>query len=330
MGYFCFLCNCTTNATTVNSFVHHFHFRHGITAMQKCKVSCGQQDCLRTFDGIHAFRMHLKRYHATDPHPMHDSSIVNGAIDVNCGTVEMEVIDTEINVEDGGVLEKEGDTKLQSTEDIQNMFTDFMIVLKSKNVAQSVITFVSHGFVNLLTCVTQYCAEPLSTDNTSLCASRLEDVHNMCESGLTMSDYKIKKHLCTSKGLVEPSEISFGNRTESVASMTGSEISSTIKFVPESMQYVSVIKTIQKLMCDTDNFGLLRHIQVPTISVDPVVVQELLCSYSDGDYYKSHPLRSINPEFLQLQFFYDEFETANPLGSKANIHKLGGLGCICL
>ena len=168
---------------------------------------------------------------------MHESSIVNDARDVDCGNVEMEVMDTEINVEDGGVLEKEDDTRLQSTEDIQNVFTDFVIVLKSKNVAQSVITFVSQGFVNLLTCVTQYCAEPLSSDNISLCASRLQDVHDMCESGLTMSDYKIKKYLRTSKGLVDPTEISFGNRTESVASMTGNEISLTIKFVPECFGY---------------------------------------------------------------------------------------------
>jgi hypothetical protein len=28
---------------------------------------------------------------------------------------------------------------------------------------------------------------------------------------------------------------------------------------------------------------------------------------------------------LQLHFFFDEFETTNPLGSKTNVHKIGGL-----
>lgn len=27
----------------------------------------------------------------------------------------------------------------------------------------------------------------------------------------------------------------------------------------------------------------------------------------------------------RFTYFYDEFETVNPLGSKANVHKLGGL-----
>jgi hypothetical protein len=63
MGYFCTVCNSVTDAITVNSIIHHFHYRHGILAMQKCNITCGQQECSRTFDGVHALRMHLKRHH---------------------------------------------------------------------------------------------------------------------------------------------------------------------------------------------------------------------------------------------------------------------------
>ncbi|KAK6316931.1 hypothetical protein J4Q44_G00123310 [Coregonus suidteri] len=45
----------------------------------------------------------------------------------------------------------------------------------------------------------------------------------------------------------------------------------------------------------------------------------------DRLYMKSHPLFSKEKNALQIQLFYDDFETANPLGSKKSIHKLGGI-----
>lgn len=42
-------------------------------------------------------------------------------------------------------------------------------------------------------------------------------------------------------------------------------------------------------------------------------------------YYKHHPLYSKSKNSLQIQVYFDEFETANPLGSKQGIHKLGCL-----
>ena len=69
------LLSSVTNATTVKSYVHHLHYRHGLTVTQKCKIGCVQLDCSQTFDSIQpqAVRIHLKQHHATDPYPT-DSS----------------------------------------------------------------------------------------------------------------------------------------------------------------------------------------------------------------------------------------------------------------
>ena len=42
----------------------------------------------------------------------------------------------------------------------------------------------------------------------------------------------------------------------------------------------------------------------------------------DGSYYKNNILFSQKKHALQIQLYFDEFETANPLGSKKGIHKL--------
>ena len=47
--------------------------------------------------------------------------------------------------------------------------------------------------------------------------------------------------------------------------------------------------------------------------------------YCDGEIYKNHPLFSTHQDALQLIIYFDEIETANPLGSYRGYHKLGKL-----
>ena len=47
--------------------------------------------------------------------------------------------------------------------------------------------------------------------------------------------------------------------------------------------------------------------------------------FCDGELFRDghHPLFSINDNAIQIILYYDDFEVANPLGSKATLHKLG-------
>ena len=45
--------------------------------------------------------------------------------------------------------------------------------------------------------------------------------------------------------------------------------------------------------------------------------------FSDGQIYKSHPVFSTDKYALQIILYYDDVETANPLGSYRGRHKLG-------
>lgn len=44
--------------------------------------------------------------------------------------------------------------------------------------------------------------------------------------------------------------------------------------------------------------------------------------FSDGSYFKTHSSFSAKRQALQIQLCYDDFETANPLGSKCRISNL--------
>ena len=50
---------------------------------------------------------------------------------------------------------------------------------------------------------------------------------------------------------------------------------------------------------------------------------DFLSDVCDTDYFKDHPLFGVDPYALQLLLYFDELEVCNPLGSRANKHKLG-------
>lgn len=43
----------------------------------------------------------------------------------------------------------------------------------------------------------------------------------------------------------------------------------------------------------------------------------------DGYYVKNHPIFAIQKDALIILGYFDDLEIANPLGSKAKIHKIG-------
>lgn len=45
--------------------------------------------------------------------------------------------------------------------------------------------------------------------------------------------------------------------------------------------------------------------------------------YCDAGFYKQHSLFQMHPNALQFIIYFDEIEVANPLGSRAGVHKLG-------
>lgn len=55
----------------------------------------------------------------------------------------------------------------------------------------------------------------------------------------------------------------------------------------------------------------------------------VLHDFCDGEFVRDHPLVKENPETLLLAFYFDDLETANPLGSRRGKHKLGKLFEVC-
>ena len=71
---------------------------------------------------------------------------------------------------------------------------------------------------------------------------------------------------------------------------------------------------MQVLLCKAD---VIEEVQSIHTSAN-----EVYRDFCDGSFVKTHPILKHNTEALQLAFYFDELEVANPLGSKRGKHKL--------
>ena len=61
------------------------------------------------------------------------------------------------------------------------------------------------------------------------------------------------------------------------------------------------------------------------VQADSSPGEDVLQDLCDGELFKNHPLFSKRKNAIQIEIFYDDFETSNPLGSIWGIYKVGAI-----
>lgn len=112
---------------------------------------------------------------------------------------------------------------------------------------------------------------------------------------------------------IDGKEIPLGDRIDNVLNK---ESDTTIpRLVKETYQYVPVIEVLTLILRNPE-------IRAAILSERPSN-NDLLSSFIDGDYFKQHPFFQQHPHALRIQFYYDDLEIVESLGSKTGVHKLG-------
>lgn len=126
------------------------------------------------------------------------------------------------------------------------------------------------------------------------------------------TEWKRTKYFSEKRGVVKPVECILGVRYDNRRNPK----SGNYEQVPVrgTFIYVPILDTL-KFMCKNPEIcDLLKR--------DQRSAPDLLTDLKDGSYFKNHPLFSTKKHALQIQLYYDDFEPANPLGSKRGIHKI--------
>lgn len=118
--------------------------------------------------------------------------------------------------------------------------------------------------------------------------------------------YHLLMSFLEKKGLyIEPKEIIIGREGGKCLTAQYVPLSETLK---KFLTLPGVVKILKKNLLSSANSG------------------DELSSFLDGDLWKQQKANFFQKDgiLLPIMHYYDDFETCNPLGSKAGVHKLGG------
>ena len=130
-----------------------------------------------------------------------------------------------------------------------------------------------------------------------------------------MKEWKIlsesKRTQCSAEkwGRVDPAEHVLGSRFDTLRDRTTGAYDQVV--VPDTFVYIPMLKTLQ---CISSRPDIKEMMQAESSSGE-----NLLQDLCDGDVFQSHALFSKQKHALHIQLFYDDVETADPLGSQIQL-----------
>ncbi|KAK3917322.1 L-xylulose reductase [Frankliniella fusca] len=155
-------------------------------------------------------------------------------------------------------------------------------------------------------------------DNLTSAGVNEDTIRKSVDIGVTQPFKKLKncqqqmKYFEENFHLVQPESKQFGDRyDERLDKETGNALPVQ---VPVKFQYISVKKTLTAVLNNKVLFDLIHS---ETAGTDGK-----MRSFLDGSLAGEHPLIKEHPHALRLVLYIDDFECANPLGSKAGPHKI--------
>lgn len=127
------------------------------------------------------------------------------------------------------------------------------------------------------------------------------------------TDYKQREYFGKQNCFVKPVELGFGAPRHESKFMPDGTVKTCVVY--DRWQYIPLLDLLQVILSQPGLVQLLK--QRPR-------TDGLIEDFVDGENYWKNPLFSDDSKLnVAIELYYDDLETANPLGSKATIHKIG-------
>ncbi|XP_071497429.1 uncharacterized protein [Diadema antillarum] len=290
---------------------------HNINSKTKTKLVCHVQECFKTFYHGYSYKRHLEQDR---------DSIVENVSDGD--SVGNTVFSDESASEQSEVLPNEKPTEEISSA-IKQSVSEYVAKLKSSSLpsstVQSIICDTQELLTNVIEAVQQVSAPIIedvsqdikpSVDKIDTLQSVLDMVKDPFEHFSLSTQHKQNQFARNCNVLIEPEEIVFGNvYKECLNTHTGR---TEQKQVEETFQYVPVGENLKVFLEQPGYMSVIIQ------EKDTAGEKDVLQTYRDGSYYKACEGNQDCVD-IELLLYNDDFETANPLGSKKGKHKLLGI-----
>lgn len=314
----CFICQKLYASS--QQLISHIRVEHSYYPGPKFKLFCSQPGCRLQFLTYAGFRKHLNSVH---------SSVLQTAESSTCSSSEPVASSSQADIwEDhfnpdvecsSAIMPHESTNAGPCKDPIKEMCASIVAKLQGSGISNSLVSSIVGDLEELTselhsqTKQNVLSAIPKTDPNVSVLNECFENLENPFTDLNT--EWKRNKYFNQKWGVVEPVEITMGIRYDS----RRNQKSGTYDQVPvkDTFIYVPILETLKFMCRNPEICSLLKR----ECKSEP----DTYTDFSDGAYFKTHPLFTVERLALQIQIYYDDFETANPLGSKRGIHKIGCL-----
>lgn len=324
---FCYLCG--KKFTSALNIIKHLKIQHGLTDNKYLVLKCCSLNCIKKFKTFNGFRKHLK---GCDGKSYKSNYIQETKENDNISCIASKNINSEIN-SDGSII---GDDNIDLNnytdngdniylhdefgnnpikfENTHKVFEGFIFNLISLKIADSLTQSIIHGLKDLL----HYLLEDILDRTKNLNSDLLQHIVREYNKALNIFDtiYKRKKYFASQ--IVNPKKIAIGTHYKQI---WNSKFSLYVQNpVTTTFSYISLLETLHVLFCNKSYYNTFFSTR-NTNTQDLNTIEK----FADGSKFKNCELFQNDSHAIQIQIFFDEFETVNPLGSKTSKHKLGGI-----
>lgn len=301
---------CQILVLRASEFQTHLKFVHNYGHSNFPQLICPFSSCNITLGTWSGFLRHVKSH---DKFLEIGSQIPNLFFEPTLNSSNFSEAQQEINIdfEDPKTFENISvDTGIKIVSEILGNFCSSIIASGVNNSVMDVIVKeMEYVFVEIINLVTKLGKQTLG-EQFDMVAIQIRSL----VSGFVKvkSSYQRQNLYQSRNNLILPTEISLGSRIDSkIKDAKRQQV-----VVEDTFMYVPLLKTLEKIIQIPQLYQYFESISKPNGQI---------FKFCDSESFKNNKLFSKYPQSIQLQLFYDDFETVNPLGSKKGIHKLGAL-----
>lgn len=290
----CSICKCSQ--TSANSLTRHLKVAHGLCSGKTLKILCGQDGCTKVYGTFSGFRKHLNKAHKS------------------CSNVPVEGPSTEdVTFSDFDETESTSSPCKSVVYNLIENCAATVAELKVAGIGETTINSLVNSLEEIVADIHSQTKEelkkclhdgqPVINDVDKKIDQCFENIEN--PFSVLNSESKRRHYFKEKWGRVDPVEHVLGTRFDTLHNRTTGAYDQVV--VTDRFMYVPILKTLELIY---------SHPRIKDMIISDPCSKEYLSDFCDGELYKSHPLFVKQSHGIQLQLFFDEFETANPLGSK--------------
>lgn len=296
----------------VQKLIKHVRLWHYPVENKNMQLKCCGNGCLSIFQTFSGYRKHLSKC------KLILDLETNQTFEITNKTVHPPSAESVKTITDNDLAD----------DNLNHSSVEFNPIIPFEIIKKQLLCFVSHILslgtpISTVSVITDYFKEILHSifdEVKMIIPDHFQGDWNIFSNKIlnlfidNSSIYKIKKNV--TKNMVKPVEVALGIRTDQVFNRLQNV--HVTKNVTNTLMYVPILETLSVF---------LKNKSVQPFFSDPKfhVNDRNLETFSDGSNFKSSNLFLSQPNAIQIQLYFDEFECTAPLGTKTGSHKMGGL-----